>query len=271
MNVSPLLAILQANHHSALGIAMNNITRYGTTLVTTVLLFACNSDSNNILEDLNANRAKWESANIDNYQFEYSISCFCLDDATRPRLVVVNADQVESQTIIESNIALPQDTFTSETIDGLFERIALEESRAESLNVEYHPELGHPTFIQVDGNAQTADDEYTITVSNVVSADDIACTTSIESGLIVSITDASTEAPIACDTTVTATDENFTETATGACDRNELITMLDERPGFYSITVEKDGYQTFQVDDYGIGKDLCHVLPRELEVELISE
>ena len=254
---------------------MNNLTRYIATFTTTctamLLLVGCNSDSDNTLEDLNANRAKWESANIDNYQFDYSISCFCLEDATRPRLVVVNANQVESQTIIENSVALPQDTFSSQTIAGLFNRIALEESRAESLKVEYHPELGYPTRIQVDGNSQTADDEYTIEVSNVIAAGDISCTTSVENGLIVSVTDQSTSTPIACDTAVTATEEDFSEAATGTCDGKESIAMLAERPGFYSITVEKAGYQTFQVDDFGIGKDLCHVLPRELEVELVPE
>ncbi|WP_421132160.1 DUF6174 domain-containing protein [Alteromonas sp. A079] len=250
---------------------MNNPARYGVILATTLTLFACNSDSDNILDDLNANRAKWESANIDTYQFDYSISCFCLDDVTRPRLVVVNANQVESQTIIENNTALSLDNVDSETVATLFDRIALEESRAESLTVSYHPQLGYPTRIQVDGNAQTADDEYTIEVSNVVAEDDIACTASVESGLIVSVTDQITEEPIACNATVTATEEDFNETAMGTCGESEAITMLDERPGFYSITIEKAGYQTFQVNDYGIGKDLCHVLPRELNVELIPE
>jgi hypothetical protein len=254
---------------------MNNLTRHIATFATTctaiLLLVGCNSDSGNTLEDLNANRAKWEGANIDNYQFNFSISCFCIADNTRPRLVVVDANQVESQTIKESNVALPLDIGDTETIDSLFERIALEESRAESLIVEYHPELGYPTFIQVDGNAQTADDEYTITVSNVVSVDDIACTTSVENGLIVSVIDQSTSTPIACDTAVTATEEDFSEAATGTCDGEESIAMLAERPGFYSITVEKAGYQTFQVEDFGIGKDLCHVLPRELEVALVPE
>lgn len=250
---------------------MKTLTCFGATIASTFLLFACNGDSNNTLEELNANRAKWESANIDNYQFDYNISCFCLDDVTRPRLVVVNANQVVSQTIKANNAALPLDTIKSETIAGLFERIALEESRAESLSVEYHPELGYPTRIQVDGNAQMADDEYTIEVGNVLGADDFACTTSIESGLIVTIVDQSTNAPIACDATVTATEEDYAETASGECDGSNAVTMLDERPGFYSITVEKAGYETFQVSDYGIGKDLCHVLPRELEVELIPQ
>jgi hypothetical protein len=250
---------------------MKNLTRCSAAIASTFLLFACNGDSNNTLEELNANRTKWESANIDNYQFDFSISCFCLDDVTRPRLVVVNANQVTSQTIKANNAALPLDTVNSETIAGLFDRIALEESRAESLSVDYHPELGYPTRIQVDGNAQMADDEYTIEVSNVLAADDIACTASVESGLIVTITDQSTDTSIACDARVTATEGEYTETVSGECNGSNVVAMLDERPGFYSITVEKTGYQTFQIDDYGIGKDLCHVLPRELDVELIPQ
>ena len=156
----------------------------------------------------------------------------------------------------------------------LFQLIALEESRAESLSVKYDPELGYPTEITVDINEQTADDEYTLTISNLVAEADVACTATVEDGLLLSVTDQATQMPIACGVTVTVMEGAYSETVMvddADCADDDLIAMLDERPGFYTLTVQKQGYEDFQVDNIGIGKDLCHVLTRELNVELIPE
>ena len=254
---------------------MTTILRIAATISATTLLLGCGgSDSNDVLDDLNANRAKWESANVDTYQFEYQLSCFCVEETTLPRLVLVEGSQVTSQTIIEGNIALPLDDATAESIDSLFQLIALEESRAESLSVKYDPELGYPTEIRVDINEQTADDEYTLYISDVVPAGDVACTATVEDGLLLSVTDQTTQMPIACGVTATATEEAYSETVIvdeADCADDDLIAMLNERPGFYSLTVQKQGYQDYHVDNIGIGKDLCHVLTREFNVELVPE
>lgn len=253
---------------------MTRILKIATTITATTLLLGCGSDSDSIIDELNANRAKWESANIENYQFEQQVSCFCVDETTLPRLVLVENKQVSSQTIIDGNVALPLDDANTESIDSLFERIALEESRADSLSVEYDPELGYPTKIDVDINQQTADDEYTIYVSNVVRADDVACTATIEKGLLLSVTDQATQLPIACGITATAIEDAFSETIVNndaMCEDSGSIAMLDERAGFYTLSVQKQGYQDFQMENLGIGRDLCHVLTRELNVELIPE
>lgn len=251
--------------------------RYKTVLTLFIfsgVLSGCGNSANKTLDELNRNRAKWESANIHTYQFEYRVSCFCLDEYTLPRLVFVDADQVVSQTVIDTHVALPLDDNNAMSITALFERIALEESRAESLSVEYDPELGYPTLVQVDENKQIADDEYTLYVSNVVNADEVGCTASVVNGLSIKVTDDSTQLPAACGVTVTATDDNYSETFTNndaACDDSDAISMLSERPGFYSVTLQKSGYQAFQADDFGIGRDICHVLPRQLDVTLTPE
>ena len=254
---------------------MTTILRIAATFSATALLLGCGgSDSNDTLDDLNANRAKWENGNIDNYQFEYQVSCFCTEETILPRLVLVEDGQVTSQTIVEGNIALPLDDATTESIDSLFQLIALEESRAESLSVKYDPELGYPTEISVDINEQIADDEYTLTISNLVAEGDVACTATVEDGLLLSVTDKTTQMPIACGVTATVTEEAYSETVEiddTDCADDDLIAMLEERPGFYSLTVQKQGYQDYLVDNVGIGKDLCHVLTREFNVELIPE
>ena len=254
---------------------MTNILRIAATISAAALLVGCGgSDSNDVLDDLNANRAKWENTNIDNYQFEYQVSCLCTEETILPRLVLAEGSQVTYQTIIEGNIALPLDEAYTESIDSLFQLIALEESRAETLSVKYDSELGYPTEIKVDINEQTADDEYTLTISNLVAAGDVACTATVEDGLLLSVTDQTTQMPIACGVTATVMEEAYSETVMiddTDCADDSLIAMLNERPGFYTLTVQKQGYQDYQVENVGIGKDLCHVLTREFDVELIPE
>ena len=55
---------------------MKSFVRFATTLIATTLLFGCGgSDSSKTLDELNKNRAKWENANIDSYQFEFRVVC----------------------------------------------------------------------------------------------------------------------------------------------------------------------------------------------------
>ena len=59
-------------------------------------LQACNSESSDILNTLNANRAKWESKQITDYQFKSQLSCNCSQDVIDPRLVVVENNDISS-------------------------------------------------------------------------------------------------------------------------------------------------------------------------------
>ena len=55
---------------------MKSFVRFATILIATTLFFGCGgSDSSNTLDELNKNRAKWENANIDSYQFEFRVVC----------------------------------------------------------------------------------------------------------------------------------------------------------------------------------------------------
>lgn len=114
-------------------------TKNHTLSLMTISLLAisgCSSDSE-VLDTLYENREKWESLNVADYQFNYRNSCFCSTDFVAPRLVVVNDDQITSVSSIESRVALDTAIFETQSISQLFERIALEESRAEQLIVEY--------------------------------------------------------------------------------------------------------------------------------------
>jgi hypothetical protein len=238
------------------------------------LVISCgDGNSNQILRDLRTNQAKWESLNVSDYQYEYKESCFCPTSVVAPRTVLVNANEVVSITRTDNAEGLRPSQYQTLTVDELFDRIRLEESRAESLIVEYDPVMGYPTLISVDGNFQIADDEYTISTGQLLLGQDTPCTQDFRPGLRLNVIDQADQSPMNCGLVATAEEGGFTEVVeTNPTDCNDQmeISMLGERAGFYTLTVEKAGYQTQVVEDLGIGKDLCHVITREVTLELTS-
>lgn len=233
-------------------------------------LQACNSDSSDILDALNANRAKWENKQISDYQFESQLSCFCSQETSDPRLVLVENNEIISIANMTTKARLQLDEYDTQTISELFHRIAIEESRAESLTVSYHPELGYPTFISVDGDKQIADDEYTITVSDLIPADEVTCAEVEVPGISLSIFD--NNEPAACGVTITVEDKDDNQTVVTTdenCDASAPVSLLPEQDGYFDITIEKPGYNTVTLNDTGIAKDLCHVITRDISVTLI--
>lgn len=237
-------------------------------------LSGCNDDNGSLLNELSASRIRWESLNADNYQMTYQRGCNCLPDATAARTVLVKDSQVRSATIIDSGESLDTTTYSSLTVDELFARIALEESRAERVEATFHPQRGYPTSFYVDGSSQIADDEFSITVSELYLPEDVVCTTEVVPGLLITAEDSPDGAPAACGMTITATDSSYSETVTNdavGCEDDSAVSMLEERPGFYSLTFSKPGFETVTIEDFGIGADLCHVIQREIKVTLTPQ
>lgn len=246
-------------------------------------LSACNSDSDSILKDLNEHRRIWESHNISDYEMQFTHNCNCMDEVTAPRIALIENNQVVSQVatrfgpsisisnvIVDSNNnkALRAEQVTVWTVDELFDLIALEESRADFLEVEYTEGLGYPTLIRVDRNKQVADDEYSITVDVVIPADQLSCAAwVVDNSLQLTIIEEDTNNPIGCGTTVTVSDQaGFTETLVNdapSCTDDEKIAMLGDRNGFYQLTIEKAGYETLTIEDFGIGRGLCGTRTRD--------
>ena len=105
-------------------------------IAASVALAGCNGESDDLppgklsMSNFKKNRSKWESLQVDDYQMHYRLACFCLDDATSQRLVKVTGNQLDSAVNADTNAALLGETYETLTIDELFGRIALEESRA---------------------------------------------------------------------------------------------------------------------------------------------
>ncbi|MCC5617356.1 DUF6174 domain-containing protein [Nostoc sp. CHAB 5836] len=123
--------------------------------------------NNNLnLRRLNFNRGLWDKANISNYRYTFSNSCFCIGEARGPVVIEVRNGQTTSITL-DGKPANPQYFEKYKTIPKLFNVIQDAINRkAYSLNVQYNSKFGYPTQINIDYNSQIADEEIYLTIEN---------------------------------------------------------------------------------------------------------
>lgn len=100
--------------------------------------------------------------------------------------------------------------------------------------------------------------------------DQIVCTLQFVYGLNVVVLDATSGQPLVEGVLVKAVDGPYQETL-------ELIPGLEysfagagERAGTYIVTVTKAGYQTYTSIPIIVTRDVCHVIPQSLTVNLQS-
>lgn len=100
--------------------------------------------------------------------------------------------------------------------------------------------------------------------------DQIFCTEQFVYGLNVIVLDASTGNPIFQDIEVKAVDEAYTEILELVPGLEYTFTGAGERVGIYTITITKAGYQTYTSAPIVVTRDVCHVIPQSLTVNLQS-
>ncbi|MEM7413933.1 MAG: carboxypeptidase-like regulatory domain-containing protein [Gemmatimonadota bacterium] len=98
--------------------------------------------------------------------------------------------------------------------------------------------------------------------------DPIICTDIFVYGLNVDVVDAATSAPLAEGATLTVIEGTYVETVTASWDGRSMA-AAGERPGTYSVRVERVGYRSWERSDVQISSDECHVIPRSLEARLV--
>jgi hypothetical protein len=135
--------------------------------VSVVLLsfFAgCHDSTGPIALSLTLNRARWQSQNLHDYSYTGLKICFC-----RPAgevEVIVQADTVLSAKLVGTTEELPKGEWL--TIDQLFDFAQRSYGENyESVMVEYHPELGHPTLIVLTCPPDILDCGTTIEIKNL--------------------------------------------------------------------------------------------------------
>ena len=110
--------------------------------------------------------AAWKRQGVDNYSFQYERSCECLEEWTRPALVVVRAGRVVEATDLQNGMARNTDYYL--TVDALFARIRKAfDDDAHRIEIDYHPQLRYPTSVFIDQDPNVADEELTLHLSGL--------------------------------------------------------------------------------------------------------
>lgn len=119
--------------------------------------------------DLDDARRLWAARRPAAYTVIMDVGCFCVADATRPVLVSVRGDSVQSRRYVAADSAVPpQYAAWFPTVEGLFARIdSIVAQEPERLEVEYDPTFGYPTRVAVDYRFGWADDEVTYTARDL--------------------------------------------------------------------------------------------------------
>ncbi|QSJ19344.1 hypothetical protein JYQ62_11835 [Nostoc sp. UHCC 0702] len=124
--------------------------------------------NNSEFRRLQFNRDSWNDQNISNYRYTFSNSCFCIPDARGPVIIEVRNGETTSITSVATGQAVDPQYFQQyNTIPKLFNVIQDAINRnAYSLNVRYNAPLGYPTQIDINYDAQIADEEVYLTIEN---------------------------------------------------------------------------------------------------------
>ncbi len=100
------------------------------------------------------------------------------------------------------------------------------------------------------------------------------CTTEAVPAISVSVIDEQTGDLMSCGATLEIQDTGFEETVTNedsdTCDDTVPLEGAFERPGFYNLTVYKEGYEYWYEYNIEVREGECHVDTVDLEARLIS-
>lgn len=100
--------------------------------------------------------------------------------------------------------------------------------------------------------------------------DQIVCTQQYVYGLNVVVLDATSGQLLVEGVTVTAVDSIYHEILYNLSGMEYAFFGAGERMGIYTITVTKDGYQTYTSSPIDVTANVCHVNPQSLTVNLQS-
>lgn len=101
--------------------------------------------------------------------------------------------------------------------------------------------------------------------------DDIFCTEEAKAGLNVTVKDLNTNQILNEGVIVKATDGLYVELLESFSPTQITFFGAWERKGNYTLTVTKVGYETYVSDVITVTRDVCHVIPKQIEVKLTPQ
>ena len=132
---------------------------------------ACSSPTSPLDERaLSRAQARWAARAFESYTYTTVTSCGeCPPDRARQTRVEVRGAKVTAAIVVANDSLLPSvASFT--TVDGIFAQIRgyANEAWVRAVRVEYDPQLGYPTRIDVSAKAGIMDSDYGTSISNLV-------------------------------------------------------------------------------------------------------
>ena len=131
----------------------------------------CSSPTSPIDEQaLSRAEARWASRAFDSYSYNTVTSCgLCFSDRARQTRVEVRGGKVSAAIVVANDSLLPTAT-SFPTVDGMFAQIRgyTRDAGVREVRVQYDPQLGYPTSINVFAKAGIMDGDYGTSVSNLV-------------------------------------------------------------------------------------------------------
>jgi hypothetical protein len=94
------------------------------------------------------------------------------------------------------------------------------------------------------------------------------CTEELRAGLTVTPRDAITGQPVLIKGTVVAREGAFIDSATNAPPSQPSFSLVYERAGTYTVTMDMPGYQPWRIDGVAVGRDECHVITVPLAAQI---
>jgi hypothetical protein len=123
--------------------------------------------------EIAAQRLKWATQRIDDYQLTFSRTCFCAPEgAGLVVLTVLAGEPVEWLYYLSGDPIEPEWQAVFPTIDGLFDFLddAIDRG-AERIEVAFDPDIGLPTTVRVDYRLAAADEEIGYEVEKLLLID----------------------------------------------------------------------------------------------------
>ncbi len=134
-------------------------------LLLAALVTAACSDTRS---DPTSERDQFATEIGENYVFTLSRSCECSAETAGPFRIYVTGDSVDNATDLQGNAVDAEILAQLPTVDDIFQRIEDAETEgAASINVVYDPDGMYPTSVFIDYSEEIADEEYSVTVSDL--------------------------------------------------------------------------------------------------------
>lgn len=105
-------------------------------------------------------RARWHAADLRDYEYTFTLQCFCAPEFVQPVRILVRNRQPVSRNYEDGGPAPEQPFAQYDTIEEIFAR--LEQAYlagAARIDAEFDPVLGFPRSFYIDRNEMIADEE----------------------------------------------------------------------------------------------------------------